>query len=639
MTFLKKLAFVSALVLGIASAANALPRFNDDDVFRANAERNYVVNPSCRVNTNSYTATVGVLTRGTANKIDDVASCTMNGTNLMEYVETLVMTPDPTLQPGNCVASLMYKGNAYSYSFGLYDGANEIGYVSLTDTGTDWKYVELTTPCKPVTGFKMKLNTDNDTPNPPAFSFGKLYFGKNTNVGTVAQAQFVGAAYFATTGSCSWSRTNATLGAFATVGACPGPTIENAELGSWQTTDADLPRVTINGLPAGIYEVDVSAHVVANDSTSGTMELAVSDGTDIRGSATKYGSDAGNEQGFMTVKAWFRYESSGNRTFELYGAKSAGELGISNGSSDRKTRFVIKKYPLSSQIAVTPDTSAMSWSGYHDTDCAFAVSSTSIADTSADATCTLTERSNSNFGTVTSYLSGSDKLPGIVFTPKRATKYYVCASAPVYGNTADKGVYLELSDLTPTVISSGMKAVERANNQTTIVMCGLYNATSTAAKTIRIRALVDSGSTGSLSGYSVAKTVEWSIIAADQVFPMPVIVNSISTPYNGQAKHTAAQIGGTAYNNVCSASNCAVFNSLGTWINSITINGTGDYTLNFVTGTFPSAAICLTAMGSSSLFGNGSCSMYAQTNTSVSVTCGNLNTASNSFFSVMCDGY
>ena len=300
---------------------------------------------------------------------------------------------------------------------------------------------------------------------------------------------------------------------------------------------------------------------------------------------------------------------------------------------------VVTCAPLSSQIAVTPDTSAMSWSGYHDTDCGFAISSTTIADTSSDASCTFTERTNSNFGTVTSYLSGSDKLPGIVFTPKRAAKYYVCASTPVYGSAVDKGVYLELSDLTPIVISSGMNAVERANNQKTIVMCGLYSATSTAAKTIRIRTLVDSGSTAALAGYSVAKTVEWSIIAADQVFPMPVIVNSISTPYNGQAKHTAAQIGGTAYNNVCSASNCAVFNSPGTWINSITINGTGDYTLNFVTGTFPSAAICLTAMGSSSLFGNGSCSMYAQTNTSVSVTCGNLNTASNSFFSVMCDGY
>ena len=624
---------VLLLVGSQALASGSTLKLNTDDVFKANAPRNFFPNPSCLKNVNGMTATTAALTRGTTNKIDGVASCHI-GAATSGYVESTAYMESDSSTGGNCKLSGMYYGDASLYTAYLYDGTNVIGSVALTNSPSAWQSFEITSGCVPVTGFKLRLT---QTGAAPAIDFGNIQFGKNTNVGTVAQAQFVGAAYFATTGSCAWARTNAALGAFTTAAACPGPTIENAELGSWQTTDADLPRVTINGLPAGIYEVDVSAHAVANDSTGGTMELAVSDGTDIRGSATKYGSDAGNEQGFMTVKAWFRYESSGNRAFELYGAKSAGELGISNGSSDRKTRFVIKKYPLSSQIAVTPDTSSVYYQGYHGSTCAWSVagSDATIVDFGADATCSLTQEQRSNI-TVASATNGGNALPGLDVTANKQGKHNVCATLSYSLSTA-AGISWYMSDGTTDFQGIDTGGNDAANSSTRI--CAIMDLGPTL-KTVKLRTALVSGKTVYLGpSHSVSNGISWQITPVDQSLPMPVIVNSISTPYNGQAKHTAAQIGGTAYNNVCSASNCAVFNSLGTWINSITINGTGNYTLNFVTGTFPSVAICLTVMGSSTLFGNGSCSMYAQTNTSVSITCGNLNTVSNSFFSVMCDGY
>jgi len=71
---------------------------------------------------------------------------------------------------------------------------------------------------------------------------------------TVDASRIAGESYFAGTASCTWSRTSTTIGAFTATAACPGPTINYSSMGQWQTTDSNLPRQTINNLPAGVYK-------------------------------------------------------------------------------------------------------------------------------------------------------------------------------------------------------------------------------------------------------------------------------------------------------------------------------------------------------------------------------------------------
>jgi hypothetical protein len=170
------------------------------------------------------------------------------------------------------------------------------------------------------------------------------YVGVSNILNSSSEAKLAGEAYFAGTSSCNWSRTSTTLGAFTSTAACPGPTIVRQSLGAWQTTDADLPRVTVNNLPAGTYKAKfMFRHVLA---TSGNSAFAINDGTTT--CEPQYGATGGLAQytGLM-VECTFNYTSAGNRVFELYAGSTLNAITISNdtAASPRiSSKFILEYY-------------------------------------------------------------------------------------------------------------------------------------------------------------------------------------------------------------------------------------------------------------------------------------------------------
>jgi hypothetical protein len=169
----------------------------------------------------------------------------------------------------------------------------------------------------------------------------------------VDASKIAGEAYFAGTASCNWTRASTTIGAFGTVAACPGPTIAHQYLGSWQTTDSDLPRVTVNNLPAGIYKAKfLVRHIL---STSGGSGFSINDGTTT--CEPQYGKTGGT--GLYTsvgVECTFRYTSSGNRVFELYAGSTANTITVSNDTNTApriSTKFILEYFGSSSVYAAT----------------------------------------------------------------------------------------------------------------------------------------------------------------------------------------------------------------------------------------------------------------------------------------------
>lgn len=166
---------------------------------------------------------------------------------------------------------------------------------------------------------------------------------------SVDASKVAGESYFAGTASCLWTRTSATLGAFTTVAACPGPTVNYSSMGSWQTTDSDLPRQTINNLPAGTYK---ATFLVPTYSTaSNTNSLTINDGsTTCQAIVANSGASAG--QG--VVSCVFTYNSSGNRVFELYGASISSTINIENNTATVKnTKFTLEYFGNSSVYSST----------------------------------------------------------------------------------------------------------------------------------------------------------------------------------------------------------------------------------------------------------------------------------------------
>lgn len=164
---------------------------------------------------------------------------------------------------------------------------------------------------------------------------------------TVDQSKIAGESYFAGTTNCVWTRTSTTVGAFATDADCPGPTTAYSSMGSWQTTDADLPRQTINNLPAGVYKAKFIIQTI--QTTGGTSVFAINDGATTC-EAVPGANDTGFRSGII-VECTFTYQSAGNRVFELYTASSSGTVNANNDfpSAPRaSTKFILEYFGNSS---------------------------------------------------------------------------------------------------------------------------------------------------------------------------------------------------------------------------------------------------------------------------------------------------
>lgn len=163
----------------------------------------------------------------------------------------------------------------------------------------------------------------------------------------VAQAQLAGSSYFAGTTNCTLTRTSTTIGAFSADADCPGPTTELSTVGSWQATDSDLIRQTINSLPPGNY---VARFILGNTVASpANTSFAINDGTTTCTGVV--GNSQSNPTGFV-VDCPFSYTLSGNRSFELYGASAASTitLQMAQTSPAAGIRFQLFYYPPASKI-------------------------------------------------------------------------------------------------------------------------------------------------------------------------------------------------------------------------------------------------------------------------------------------------
>lgn len=462
-----------------------------------------------------------------------------------------------------------------SHKIQVYDGTNVVAETNVFSSASPVKSgINFIMPSSGTVAIRI-LSVASDE---PLIAIDDCYLGEANNIGQSSSAILVGESYFAGTTNCTgWTRTSTTVGALSTDADCPGPTIVYQNLGTWQTTDADLPRQTINNLPSGVYRAHFWAPTLIG--TSASMALAINDGT-----TTCEASQGSNDTAATTgqsVSCVFSYTNQANRSFELYVASSAGAVTVSNGVTTPRisTKFWLEKYPSGADQTYFPSLVSASWSGYHDSDCSWSTTSTSYTDPAADGTCTFTEVYNQNFGTVAS--TGA-KTPGINFTPGRIGRYFVCAD--FLGSVASGESRYQLLD-GATVISQTSNA-ETAATKSGMSLCGVVVASSIASKDVKIQVAVTAG-TNTLTGQTASPTVRsinWSIFQIDQQFPTPVIVNSVQN-----SRTTATNIC-SAY--ITNAGTPTISRADGSCISSATDNGTGDTTLNFAAGTFSGAPNC-----------------------------------------------
>lgn len=535
--------------------------------------------------TEDWTASGGTFAAAlTTNILDGLQSVTWDsGSASQTLSSTSVTVPNGMFgRNGWAQCKIFTPSGTATHKIQVYDGTNVISEQTITSSSTT-KPFSGTSFIWPSSGSLLVrlISVASDEPLIAIDSCG-IYDAEEIKLTNISQASIAGSSYFAGTASCVWNRTSTTVGALTTTAACPGPTVEYSSIGSWQTTDSDLPRQTINNLPPGVYKATFT--YMGRRAVDVRYAVSIFDGTSS--CEPSNGSSTASTTGPHTFSCIFTYTNSGNRAFEFYVATASGafELDNSQSSAPRSSlKFMLERWPLSTEQAFRYDTTAQSWSGLHDGTCSFARTNTAFGDPAADATCGFTELKNTNFGTVTSALSGSDKLPGLIFMPTALKTFRICATAHYVMGTSGSQISAQFVDDLGTVIASTSFLLNGNNSSVSETMCGQYTVPAIGvSRTLKIQTKASSGAVTINSGDGV-QAVRWTFEDITQSLPAALVRNSVATLSGGVTAIGSARI----------ASGCATIsqNDQG-MVASGASNATGDCTITLTTGYFSSTPVC-----------------------------------------------
>lgn len=489
-----------------------------------------------------------------------------------------------------CSGDLYYRwpsGVAADLKFQILDTGVVVSEVELSPTtGSN---VAVAQPpafdCPDTTTDTLQWRLLSTVSDPAEITIDNAFVGVDKITSQLSQANMVASGKFASTASCTWARTNTAQGAFGTTAACPGPTVEfNPGPGILQTTDADLPQFTINNLPAGRYLVHfVGQHSL---SVSAFAALSIFDGTTRSGQA---GTQNDTSSGHFHLTGQFVYSDSGNRTFQLQGGSSTGTVTLQLATANTNDiYFYVEKLPVAPAEALTLDTSAASWSGYHDVTCTgWTRTNVAFGAFAADASCALVEQTNSNFGTVST--SGS-VLPAITFTPKRIGKYYFNVLVNEVRCGSAGGEYaIRLTDGTTVWAENAFECANGGASGSPMNLQGIVNITSLSPITLSIEG---KGSLNAIviNANGTVNALYWAIYAIDQQFPAPIFTEITQLSNNALRVNsaTAAKLPVIKMASInCIASPVTTSDPFG-HVGSITRDGTGSCTVNWATP-FPNA--------------------------------------------------
>lgn len=581
-----------------------------------------------------------------------------------QYVETS-LTVVPTFLGAGCQAQFEKYATVTDAAWkivALDSSGNVLATQNFNQSGGASTFIStpiLSFPC-PAAGDTVKARIESLAAATIDFDLG--YLGGNKNTVDIAQARFVGESYIAAVANCGvggWATSSTTMGSVSTDADCPGPTIVRSKIGTWLTTDTDLPKQTINNLPPGLYLVKIRG--TAAQATAGTGVVSISDGTTTCQPVQAH-SAIGDNVGFE-VSCSFEYSSTGNRTFELVAGTSAGTMTILNAALTPAVglKFIVEYFPLDSQTAVTSEQSG--W--FVDANIGGANPSLGVSNVStytgiensgldmvlrngssvAEIGCSST---NSPTGLTCS--SGNESL-SVAWTPPYAGWFDVCFNFTHFANNGASGTVaasfqvVETAINSQTIISEGgqrsssgsaRSAAADYNSQTA---CGSFYASSVTKKMMRL-----------MYEQTTTATVDTNIIHADRdaavgqrdirVTVRPSTMNLNRPVLVKDDVRCSSRIAAAANETtVCSSGTCTQYRNRGACFTSVANSATGSFLVTVDTSKINPATMNCSAEHNTTSSSNNDCHVTAPGST-FTVFCRNQNTstANDQVFTLFCEG-
>lgn len=503
---------------------------------------------------------------------------------------TLVTVPNG-IAGQSCAASMLYKGGDANLTFEVVDGSsNVLASVVLAATSTPMT-LPLTFICPSSGSLRLKLIS---TAASALVAIDQMSLGNNALI-NISQAKFVGSVDYAGILNCTWS---VSVGGVYAGTSFPADTDCNTAVatGSLLPPSTKIPGFRA-ALQPGHYLIYVTGgywNANANTWISGKITNGVDESTDrptMFTSAAPVASAQGTTVFNMDVT------DGSLRTYELQaiglsaGASTASIDVEGNAGSTLGDHFVMSvyKFPSASEVALRPDLVANSWSGFHSANCGWNTASLTYVDPGFDASCTFGTTTNTNFGTVVSADDGTpgNYIPGIVFTPSRPGKYYVCANFAA--ETGAGSSNFRLVDGSLNVISTSSIYGTGSNSLSQQPMCGFYQVTNTAPVTLKIQISTDVTGYVNPADPLMGHTIEWSLMQIDYPLPAPLLVGGVVTPSTGVDNIVRVRYGD--YATPCTSGTCVLSRSNG-GVASVVHTSGGNYTVTFNAGAFSAPPVC-----------------------------------------------
>lgn len=534
-----------------------------------------------------WTASAGVLAAATGtNILFGDQSATWDASASSQTLSYTSRAIGQGYKNNNCEGAIFVQtpSGTASHTLQVYDGTNVLASVSITSYTTPKEFSTGAFPCPSSGNWQLRIVANADE---PLIAVDNAYLGLFRGVGTAD----VHTEWRSFTPTGSWVANTTYTGLWRKSGDDYEYQVYLAITGAPTATS-----LTINHLISGVTQ-DTSK--LLNTSTDGRQTMAE---CIVRSAGAVYDATA--------------YYNGSNIAVIVKGTASTYATSATNVNATVPATFTNGdsvyckgKVPILGWAAtqtVMPDVQGLSWSGYHSATCIWTTTSTSYADPSDDASCTLSERTNRNFGTVVTY--GAAK-PGITFTPKKSGTYFVCARSALYNSTVSGYSTMALNTTGGTTATIGTGGIRQgtssgSNDEKSVTLCGLVNLTSATSTTVRLQIAASTGTTTLADLSSGGTSVEWSIFNVDQPV-QAILANSVSSSVANGARMIWASV-----KSVCSASPCTIGAQSGDFT-SITRSGTGAYQANFNAGTFSGTPVC-TCSTVGTL--DGHCSAYNSTN-------------------------
>lgn len=539
----------------------------------------------------------------------------------------------------SCLARIKYKGGDSNLAFKVLDGSNNVLATQTINANSIYRPLGLAFICPTSGSLKIQIAS---TANAAIIYLDDAYIGENFQI---AEAQVLG----------DWKQYTLTVGA-TTTAPTPGTTTWNKAF--WRRVGDSMEiRYRIAGDPTagGVEGSGTYLFPIPSGHTIDTVKVEASTtqiGQTVGTSMSHSGSFALGEGRDGVVSVY----NSTNLKLHFEGASTDKYLNLfssanynfwaDTGASNTYELEFTAKIPIvefaESSKAYSFDKLGQSWSGYHEgTDCGWSTTSATFVDPAIDSSCTFTERTNRNFGTVTSFNDGTpgNNYPGITFTPTRVGNYFVCATFQLFNSSSNSQSHAQLWDGTTIITSSMYRPGASATVFTTQTLCGVYNATSLSAKSLRVALQTDTGTvniTNNTVG-SASEAVEWSIFAIDNEFPAPVIKGVVNSQSETSERIERIKVGTVA--SPCTSDPCTIASQSGSWVTSVNWISTGRYVVNLASNVFSEAPSCVANIRISASINEICQTTDEPTTSAVYINCGapNISNANNAF-TLICMG-